>query len=236
MDLDKFSVLPEKEEQETLEQVTKQHCIGASSSSSEEDRARSPDEEKVVDDKATSDEEEEDDDDETEEYDSNECVYLPPRRFMTNEKYLVYLRQVNESQVRLASESQQISECTFKGFGTSRVIGGAKAIGRFWADIREIHYGFGPSGPNVRNSSPRALKVGRSELPSLTISQIVFLTLFVLRRSDMLIARRLLVATLALEKLLGGVSSVLTADACTYLDRGERELRCPLVFRNNDGG
>ncbi|MED6213603.1 hypothetical protein PIB30_095019 [Stylosanthes scabra] len=29
---------------------------------------------------------------------SDGCVYLPPRRFMTNEEYLVYLRQVNESQ------------------------------------------------------------------------------------------------------------------------------------------
>ncbi|MED6136936.1 hypothetical protein PIB30_060366 [Stylosanthes scabra] len=110
------------------------------------------------------------------------------------------------------------------------------AVDRFWADIREIYYRFGPSGPNVRNSSPRSWEVGRSELPSLTILQIVFLTLFVLRRSDMLIARRLLVAALALEKLLGGAFSVLAADACTFSDRGEKELRCPLVFHNNDGG
>ncbi|MED6153176.1 hypothetical protein PIB30_099121 [Stylosanthes scabra] len=99
-----------------------------------------------------------------------------------------------------------------------------------------VHHRFGPSGPNVRNSSPRAWEVGRFELPSLTILQIMFLTLFVLRRSDILIARRLLVAALALEKLLGGAFLVLTADTCTFPDRGERELRCPLVFRNNDGG
>ncbi|MED6172470.1 hypothetical protein PIB30_050404 [Stylosanthes scabra] len=38
------------------------------------------------------------------------------------------------------------------------------AVCQLWADVREARNGFGPGGANVRNSSPRARKVERSDL------------------------------------------------------------------------
>ncbi|MED6184710.1 hypothetical protein PIB30_050140 [Stylosanthes scabra] len=93
----------------------------------------------------------------------------------------------------------------------------------------------GSAESNIRNSSPRARKVGRSDLPSLSNFADSVHYFIELRRPDMSTTRHLLVAALVSGKVLGGVFSVLTADAFTFSGRGERELFGLLVFRNNGG-
>ncbi|MED6111746.1 hypothetical protein PIB30_055139 [Stylosanthes scabra] len=43
------------------------------------------------------------------------------------------------------------------------------SVRQLWADVRWVRYGFGLGKPNIRNSCPRARKVGESELFELSL-------------------------------------------------------------------
>ncbi|MED6221092.1 hypothetical protein PIB30_051092 [Stylosanthes scabra] len=64
--------------------------------------------------------------------------------------------------IRSVNQVRFCTECTFEGFGTTGVTGGAKTEG--WR-------GFGPSGPNIRNNCTELMKADVSDVPGFVSYQ-----------------------------------------------------------------
>ncbi|MED6142857.1 hypothetical protein PIB30_001629 [Stylosanthes scabra] len=75
--------------------------------------------------------------------------------------------------LEVPTDGANVQNVPSRGFGTSGGTGGFGAVWRFWADVREVRYGFRLSEPNIWNKTdPNFAKKNRTDLERALIGAV----------------------------------------------------------------